>query len=77
MGLIGTCLKFTLALLVVLGAGGYFGIYWVYQVFEEGELVLPNAPGKVSIIREKDTKIMTVRAESEVGGAYAQGFATA
>lgn len=57
--------------------GGVISLYYAYEVVESGELVLDNAPGIVSIIREKDTKVMTIRGDSEESVAYAQGFATA
>lgn len=68
----GTCIAVTLAAI-----GGIIGLYWAYEVFESGELILDNAPGMASIIREKDTKIMTIRGDSAESVAYAQGFATA
>ena len=46
-----------MALLVV-------GLFIGYRVVESGELVLPNAPGVVTIVRESDTKIMHIRGDS-------------
>ena len=59
-----------LALLVV-------GLFIGYRVVESGELILPNAPGVVSIMRESDTKIMHIRGEDLESISYGQGFACA
>ena len=38
-------------------------LYTLYDVVEFGELHLPNAPGKVTISREKDTKIFHIKGD--------------
>ena len=53
------------------------GIFFVYQVIESGELILSNAPGIVSILRESDTKILHIRGENMESIYYGQGFACA
>ena len=53
--LIGLCAAITAAV---------YGTYWVYNVVESGELILDNAPGEVSIVREADTKIIHIRGEN-------------
>ena len=45
-------------------------LYYVYEVFEEGVLVLENAPGIVTIAREADTKIMHIKGDTWKSIAY-------
>lgn len=45
-------------------------LYSAYGVLEKGELHLDNAPGKVSIVREADTKILHIRGEDWNSIAY-------
>ena len=58
---LGLCAVFTTAV---------YGTYWVYNVVESGELILENAPGEVSIIREAETKIIHIRGENWASIAY-------
>lgn len=60
-----------LGVLTVL-AGGL--LWWAYQVVDEAELYLPNAPGTAAIVREKDTGIAHIRGDNMESVAYAQGF---
>ena len=34
---------------------GLYALYFLYEVFDKGELFLDKAPGEVSIVREADT----------------------
>lgn len=63
----------------VSGIGGVIliAMYTIYGVEEIGELQLANAPGNVSIIRERDTKILHIKGDDWVSIAYGQGFASA
>ena len=45
-------------------------LYTLYDVVEFGELHLPNAPGKVSISREKGTKIFHIKGDDWPSIAY-------
>ena len=58
-------------MLVLTAMSLFVAAYWLYEVFDQGELVLDNAPGVASIVREKDTMIMTIRGDSEESIAYA------
>ena len=42
------------AMLVIFASLGAF-LMWTYQVVDDGELNLPNAPGNTRIVREKET----------------------
>ena len=66
------CIVLTFSIGMFFAAG-----YWAYEVFKEGEMLLDKAPGLVSILREKDTQIMTIRGENWESISYAQGFASA
>ena len=51
-------------------AAAVYGTYWVYNVVESGELILYDAPGEVSIVREADTRIIHIRGENWSSIAY-------
>ena len=78
----GNCPNWALCCLLFLGLMfGVFGgsvvvLYTLYNTVETGDLELTNAPGKVSIVRERDTKILHIKGEDWVSIAYGQGFAS-
>ena len=74
---IGKCICTLLGLLVVLAAIAGFALFKAYQVIDEGELNMPNAPGVAAIVREEDTGIAHIRGDSYLSVVYAQGFAHA
>ena len=68
---IGKCLCTLIGLLALLAALAGIGLYFAYQVIDEGELNLPNAPGVAAIVREKDTGIAHIRGDSYLSVVYA------
>lgn len=52
LGSVLRCICMTSTLCV--GAALY-AVYFIYEVFDKGELFLDKAPGAVSIVREADT----------------------
>ena len=74
---ISKCLgSICLVILVICASMGAF-LMWAYQVVDDGELNLPNAPGNAVIVREKETGIAHIRGDSFRSVAYAQGFSHA
>ena len=72
-----TCLKLACTGLLFLALSLILALFYANQVFESGELVLPNAPGFVSIVRESDTKYLHIKGENMQSISYGQGFASA
>ena len=73
----GRCLRGTFMVLVLSAGLLLVAAYWAYKIIDEGEMKLDNAPGVVTILREKDTQIMTIRGDNWESVSYAQGFAGA
>ena len=48
-----------------------------FDIIDDGELFLPNAPGIAVIVREQENGIAHVRGDSHQSLVYAQGFAHA
>lgn len=71
------CLLFSSVIVSGLASVILIAMYTLYGPEEVGELKLANAPGNVSIIRERDTKILHIRGDDWVSIAYGQGFASA
>lgn len=69
------CSLFCILSVVVAAAGAF--LWFAYQVIDEGEFYLPNAPGNAAILRESDTGIPHIRGDSYLSVIYAQGFAHA
>jgi len=67
-GLIFVSLAFLLTLLTL----GY-----LYRTTLDGEIALPNAPGRVTITREEDSEIAHIKGDSFIAVGYGQGFAHA
>ena len=63
---------FCATLIALIGISCF--LLWAYQVIEEGELLLPNAPGTATISREKDTGVAHIKADNWLSVVYAQGF---
>ena len=55
MGPFARCLRAACIVLALSVGVLLSSVYWAYKVFDEGEIFLDNAPGIVSILREKDT----------------------
>ena len=72
-----TCCCHLLCWLSVIAAAGVALLFWAYGVQSEGELTLPNAPGKAVIVREQDSGIAHIRGDDWNSVVYAQGFAHA
>ena len=62
---------------IAIVLGGIIGIFFVYEVKQEGELKLQNAWGVATITREEGTEIPHIRGENYNSAIYAQGFAHA
>ena len=71
------CCGSLVCLMLAIAVAGVIFLWWAYQVIEEGALYLPNAPGTVAIVREKETGIAHIRGDSYKSVAYGQGFAHA
>ena len=71
MGLIVKCLSYLLCLVVLAVAIAVGAIIWAYQVVDEGDLYMPNAPGNCAITREQETGIAHIRGDSFDAVAYA------
>ena len=52
-------------------------IFWLYDVKQEGELVLENPWGVATITREEGSEIPHITGDSKNSVLYAQGFAHA
>lgn len=74
---LGSILRCLCMSLTLLAGMGLYALYFVYEVFDKGQLFLDKAPGKVSIDREADTQILHIRGDSVQSISYAQGFASA
>jgi acyl-homoserine lactone acylase PvdQ len=63
--------------LIGLAMASIFALFWLYDVKQEGELVLDNAWGEVTIAREEGSEIPHITGGSLNSVVYAQGFAHA
>ena len=56
--------------LALVGLVTAFSLFYIYEVFESGSLVLEHAPGPVSITREADSQILHIRGDTWQSIAY-------
>ena len=75
--MLGRLLRGIVMVLVLLAFAILFGVYYVYEVVDSGELILDNAPGVVTIVREADTSIIHIKGDDWKSIAYGQGFTCA
>ena len=62
---------------IALIMSSLLAIFWLYDVKQEGELVLNNAWGVATIAREEGTEVPHITGDSINSVIYAQGFAHA
>ena len=74
---LGRCLRGTCMCITILFFVAIYLAFFVYEMVEEGELVLDRAPGVVTISREADTKILHIKGDDWKSISYGQGFACA
>ena len=65
------CMGWLTCLTIVLVAVAIAGLYYAYQVVDQGTLTLPNAPGNAVIVREADSGIAHIRGDDFLSVAYA------
>ena len=70
---IGGCV---FSILVICGLATAF-LLWAYQVVDDGNIYLPNAPGTAAIVRERDSGVAHIRGDTWESVVYGQGFAHA
>ena len=61
----GACLG-----LAMTAGMGILGAFYAYEIIDSGELVLDNAPGVVSIVRESDSAIIHIKGDNWESIAY-------
>ena len=77
MSKLGSILRCLCMSLTLCAGAALYAVYYIYEVFDKGELFLDKAPGVVSIVREADTQIMHIRGDSWASISYGQGFVCA
>lgn len=65
-----SCLKVSCVIGILITMAAVFGLYYVYEVKVEGELVLDRAPGKVTIVREADSQILHISGDDWESTSY-------
>ena len=71
------CLRGLAMTVIALILASIIAIFWLYDVKQEGELVLENAWGIATIAREEGSEIPHITGDSMNSVIYAQGFAHA